>query len=81
MRERSFWDEYQKAYEDALRATSRPWAPWYAIPADDKPFMRMTVAETLVATLEQLGLHYPEVSPEERAKFDEMRQVLENEEA
>jgi PPK2 family polyphosphate:nucleotide phosphotransferase len=79
VRERSFWNEYQRAYEDALRATSRPWAPWYSIPADDKPFMRMTVAETIVASLQQLDLRYPEVSPKERAKFDEMRKVLEDE--
>ena len=79
VRERAFWDDYQKAYEDALQATSRPWAPWYTIPADDKPFMRRTVAETIVATLEQLKIRYPKVKAKERTKFDEMRQVLESE--
>lgn len=79
VRERGFWDRYQQAYEDALSATSRPWAPWYAIPADDKPFMRMTVADLIVDSLESLGLAYPEVDPAERARFDEMRALLENE--
>ncbi len=79
VRERGFWDSYQQAYEDALQATSRPWAPWYAIPADDKPFMRMTVADLVVRTLESLGLAYPEVDPAERERFDEMRNLLENE--
>ena len=43
--ERRFWDDYMGAYEAALNATSRPWAPWYAIPADDKPYMRARVAD------------------------------------
>lgn len=47
--ERAFWDDYMRAYEEALNATSRSWAPWYAIPADDKPYMRMKVAEIVVA--------------------------------
>jgi PPK2 family polyphosphate:nucleotide phosphotransferase len=78
--ERRHWDKYMDAYEQALNATSRPWAPWYAIPADDKPFMRMTVAEILVATLKGLKLRYPEVSDEDKARFAQMRKVLEEEE-
>lgn len=57
--ERRLWDAYMEAYEDALVATSRPWAPWYAIPADDKDFMRATVADIVVRRLEGLGLAYP----------------------
>jgi PPK2 family polyphosphate:nucleotide phosphotransferase len=59
IRERGRWDDYQAAFEGMVNATSRPWAPWYAIPADDKPSMRATVAEILVATLESLELEYP----------------------
>jgi PPK2 family polyphosphate:nucleotide phosphotransferase len=77
VRERRHWDRYIEAYEDALRATSRPWAPWYAIPADDKPFMRLQVAEIVVATLKQLGVAYPEVSDARRAEMLEMRRELE----
>jgi PPK2 family polyphosphate:nucleotide phosphotransferase len=74
--ERGFWRDYMKAYEAALNATSRPWAPWYAIPADNKPFMRATVAELVVASLKKLDLRYPELEPEEKARFDEMRAQL-----
>jgi polyphosphate kinase 2 (PPK2 family) len=65
--ERRHWDAYMEAYEEALRATSRPWAPWYVIPADDKDYMRMCVAELIVGNLEQLDLAYPEpVIPRDR---------------
>jgi PPK2 family polyphosphate:nucleotide phosphotransferase len=77
--ERGLWDSYMHAYEQALGATSRPWAPWYAIPADDKPFMRMAVAEIVVASLQRLGLRYPVVTDAERARLDEMRKLLERE--
>ncbi len=79
IRERGFWDDYQRAYADALAATSRDWAPWYAIPADSKSYMRMTVAEIIVRSLKGLGLAFPEVDPKERERFDEMRSLLQNE--
>ena len=74
--ERRYWNEYMAAYEDALRHTSKPWAPWYAIPADDKRFMRLTVAQIVVDTLEKMGLRYPEVDDTERARFEELRRRL-----
>ena len=79
VKERGYWPSYMTAYQEALNATSRPWAPWYAIPADDKPFMRATVAEIIVNTLNSLNLSYPEVGADEKAKFDEMRRILEEE--
>lgn len=60
------------AFEEALAATSRPWAPWYAIPADSKRYMRMAVAEIVVDTLKSLPLKYPEgedMSHEETETF------------
>jgi len=75
--ERDYWDDYMQAFEDALKATSRPWAPWYAIPADDKPFMRRSVAEIIVSNLEQLNLNYPQVGAEKLAEFEKMRKFLE----
>jgi PPK2 family polyphosphate:nucleotide phosphotransferase len=78
VRERGFWKQYMRAYETALSETSRPWAPWYAIPADNKPYMRARVSEIIVRTLESLDLRYPEVSAEERANFDEMRTLLQD---
>jgi PPK2 family polyphosphate:nucleotide phosphotransferase len=77
--ERKLWDRYMSAYEEALNATSRSWAPWYAIPADDKHFLRLTVAEIVVSALESLSLSYPNVGEAEKARFAEMRQMLEKE--
>ncbi len=62
--ERSNFSRYMAAYEDALTETSRPWAPWYAVPADDKKYMRRIVAEILVETLRGMDLHYPTASAE-----------------
>ena len=76
VRERGLWPKYMAAYEKALNATSRPWAPWYAIPADDKPFMRTTVARVVAQTLESLPMEYPTASDEEKQHFDEMRAQL-----
>lgn len=58
--EREHWDAYMHAYEQALNQTSREWAPWYAIPADDKPYMRRTVADIVAKTLDRLDLEFPE---------------------
>ena len=74
--ERRHWDRYMQAYEAALNATSRPWAPWYAIPADNKPFMRLCVAETIVETMRRLDLSYPVVSDEQKKDFAGMRELL-----
>jgi PPK2 family polyphosphate:nucleotide phosphotransferase len=75
--ERRYWDDYMRAYEEALNATSRPWAPWYAIPADNKPYMRARVADIIIQTLESIGLEYPEPTDEDRAEFAKARKELE----
>ena len=77
--ERQHWDAYMAAYEDALSATSRPWAPWYAIPADNKPYMRATVADLVVRKLERLGLSYPTLDSEALAELAQSRDRLESE--
>ena len=74
--EREYWDSYMHAYEAALNATSRPWAPWYAIPADSKPYMRARVAEIIVNTLASIDLSYPQVSSEEKKLFAASRKIL-----
>ena len=74
--ERRHWDDYMLAYQDALNATSRPWAPWYAIPADDKPYMRARVAEIIISALQSIGLRYPEPTAEDRSEFAESRAEL-----
>jgi PPK2 family polyphosphate:nucleotide phosphotransferase len=77
--ERAHWPAYMKAYEDALNETSRPWAPWYAIPADNKPYMRAAVADIIVRTLQSLNLQYPTPGKEEKAQFSALRKRLEGE--
>jgi PPK2 family polyphosphate:nucleotide phosphotransferase len=79
LKARAQWSDYMTAYQDALSATSRPWAPWYAIPADSKSYMRLAVARIVVSTLERLSLHFPEVSPAEKAQMVELRKQLEDE--
>jgi polyphosphate kinase 2 (PPK2 family) len=77
--ERAHWDEYMRAYEEAITATSTPWAPWYVIPADHKPVMQAMVAALLVDTIGSLGLSWPEVSDAARAANAEARRKLEAE--
>jgi PPK2 family polyphosphate:nucleotide phosphotransferase len=77
--ERRFWDDYMRAYEQALRATSRSWAPWYAIPADNKPYMRLAVCEVLRRKLESLSLKYPQISKGRQAELAEIKKQLERE--
>ena len=76
--ERRQWDSYMDAYEAALNATSTPWAPWFAIPADDKPYMRATVAETVVDALASLDLKYPEADTELADRIGQIREELDN---
>ena len=79
--ERHHWDEYMHAYEEAINATSKPWAPWYAIPADSKSWMRLQVAEILLEVMDGLDLRYPVLTAEEAARLDDEKQVLESEKA
>jgi PPK2 family polyphosphate:nucleotide phosphotransferase len=74
--ERAHWDEYMRAFEDAITATSKAWAPWYVIPADHKQVMQAMVARILVETVRSLDLSWPEVSDEDRAKHAEARRQL-----
>ena len=77
--ERGFWNDYMRAYENAISATSTEWAPWYAVPADHKWFTRLVVAQVIVATLENLGLEYPKVDAEWKKEIAEARRALERE--
>jgi len=76
LEERRFWEQYMHAYEQALSGSSRPWAPWYAIPADDKRYMRACIAEIIVQTLKSIGLQYPEARPEDLQRFADVRKDL-----
>ena len=75
--ERRHWDEYMKAYEKMIEATSTAHAPWHVIPADHKWFTRLAVADVIVETLAGLELHFPEVSEAQRQELARARALLE----
>jgi PPK2 family polyphosphate:nucleotide phosphotransferase len=77
--ERARWDDYMAAYESMLRETSREYAPWFAIPADDKDYMRTAVARIMVEALKELGLKYPEMDAGRRQELKEGLRRLEKE--
>ena len=77
--ERARWDEYMQAFEDAITATSTPWAPWYVIPADHKKVTQALVALVIVEAVNSLDLHWPEVSGKEHEANLEARRTLEAE--
>lgn len=79
VRERGHWDEYQQAYEDAISATSTPWAPWWVIPADRKWAMRAAVSDIVTTTIGSLDLRYPELSDAQREDLAAARAELEAE--
>jgi len=74
--EREHWDAYMQAYEDAIRATATPEAPWYVIPADHKWFARMVVAGALVQRLHGLNLKFPTVDAAAKTRMREARELL-----
>jgi hypothetical protein len=65
-----------RTFEEAITATSTPWAPWYVIPADHKPVMQAMVAAILIDTIHALDLHWPEVSERARLANAEARRSL-----
>lgn len=77
--ERKCWDAYQEAYEDAIRATAAPHAPWYVVPADNKWFTRLVVASAVIEALEKMDLAYPEVDEAKKAELAKARAALEAE--
>jgi len=77
--ERSWWDDYMRAYEQALSKTSTKHAPWFVVPADHKWFTRLTVAELVVDALESLDLALPKLSKEQVEALAAARKRLEAE--
>jgi PPK2 family polyphosphate:nucleotide phosphotransferase len=69
LHERKCWDDYMKAYEETIAATSTRHAPWYVVPADNKWYTRLIVAAAIVDTMKELKLAYPKVDPEQRKQL------------
>ena len=79
MAERQFWDQYMEAYEDMIRHTATPYAPWHVVPADNKWFTRVVVAAAIIHALAELDLRFPQVTKEKLKELSAARAALENE--
>ncbi len=79
VKERQFWNQYQSAYEQAISSTSTDEAPWFIIPADDKWFTRLAIAEILYEQFSSLNLEYPSVSDEQKSELQKVKEELLNE--
>jgi PPK2 family polyphosphate:nucleotide phosphotransferase len=77
--ERERWNDYMRAFEDCFNHTSTTWAPWYIIPANDKPFTHLAVAHLIHQKLKELNPLYPEVSKGHRRELRKAKKVLEGE--
>lgn len=76
VRERQYWDQYMQAYQQAISASSKSWAPWYCVPADNKRAMRIEVASIIAETLERLPLEYPTTGAADQKVHDELHAAL-----
>jgi PPK2 family polyphosphate:nucleotide phosphotransferase len=79
LKEREHWDEYQKCYQEAISATSKKYAPWFIIPADNKWYMRLAVSEIIVDAMKKLPLNYPKLNAEQLKQLNICKQKLESE--
>jgi len=75
-KERGYWDDYMKAYDDMIQNTSTKAAPWYVIPADNKSYARIAVASAIIQALDRMELEYPKVSKEKIAELAEIKKAL-----
>jgi PPK2 family polyphosphate:nucleotide phosphotransferase len=77
IQERGRWDDYRKAYESCLAATSTETAPWYAVPADDKENARLIVSQAILDALDEMKLGYPKPDKQHRKELKAIRKALE----
>jgi PPK2 family polyphosphate:nucleotide phosphotransferase len=76
VRERRYWDDYMKAYEDLIRNTATKRAPWYVVPADNKWYGRLVVASAIIEALDELNLAFPDVDKEKKKELGAIREAL-----
>jgi PPK2 family polyphosphate:nucleotide phosphotransferase len=74
--ERKLWDKYMHFYEDCIRATSRPHAPWFVVPADNKWFTRLVISSAIVEAMDALDLTFPKVDEKALAEMQKARDAL-----
>jgi PPK2 family polyphosphate:nucleotide phosphotransferase len=77
--ERGYWGKYQAAYQEIVRHTSTPLAPWHVVPADHKWFARAVIGSTIVSALEKLDLKFPKADKASLQEFKAVREALQNE--
>ena len=76
LQERRCWKQYMKAYEECLSATTRPYAPWYVVPADDKKNARLLVSQAIIDTMNSMKLAYPHLDDARRRELTAIRKQL-----
>jgi PPK2 family polyphosphate:nucleotide phosphotransferase len=76
IRERGFWGDYMHAFEEAIRATAAPHAPWFIVPADNKWFTRLVVSAAIVEAVEKLDLTYPKIDAAKKKELAAARAAL-----
>ncbi len=77
--ERALWPRYMAVYQEIVRHTSTPAAPWFVVPADHKWFARVVIGSAIVSTLEALNLHFPRADKASLKEFEQVRKALEHE--
>ncbi len=81
LKERGYWDQYQRSYEEAISATNTENAPWFIIPADDKWYARLAIASVITHCFEKLDIHYPLVSEKQKEELQKSKAQLLGEES
>jgi PPK2 family polyphosphate:nucleotide phosphotransferase len=76
IRERAYWDDYQRAFNEMLSRTSTPWAPWHVVPADHKWFARLATSAAIIGVLRDINPQYPVASAAERAELERASREL-----
>ena len=76
VKERQCWDDYQEVYEDMIRNTASEHAPWYVVPADDKPNARLILSQIILDTLKELKMCYPRPDRARRKELRSFRKLL-----
>lgn len=77
--ERALFDQYMEVYETAINETSRDYAPWYVLPADNKWFTRVAAIQIIINTLEKMNLKFPQLSEKEQKALQDAKKSLEKE--
>ena len=76
VKERACWDDYMEAYEEMIRHTSSPDAPWFVVPADNKWYTRLIVSGAIIDALDRLELAYPQIDGDKRKELESARALL-----